>query len=61
MKYIAMVIMPSGRSSDRFETVSEAKQWLDTQNVNHQYTTIIGEVNDQDMVVDWFFYTVVER
>lgn len=57
MKYIATIIMPSGRISNTFSTVRQAKQWLDSQNNNREYTTIIGEIDNNNMVVDWFFYT----
>lgn len=58
MEYIAVVIMPSGRLSERFPTVVQAEQWLDSQNNNQQYTTVIGEVDETDHVVDSFLYTV---
>lgn len=58
MKYIAILIMPSGRISDRFPTITQAEQWLDSQNNNHEYTTIIGEVDANNMIVDSFIYTV---
>ena len=57
MKYIATIIMPSGRISNTFSTVRQAEQWLDSQNNNREYTTIIGEIDNNNMVVDWFFYT----
>ena len=57
MKYIATIIMPSGRISNTFSTVCQAKQWLDSQNNNREYTTIVGEIDNDNMVVDWFFYT----
>ena len=58
MKYIAILIMPSGRISDRFPTIAQAEQWLDSQNNNHEYTAIIGEVDANNMIVDSFIYTV---
>lgn len=61
MKYIAIVVMPSSRLSDRFPTIVQAEQWLDTQNNNYEFTTIIGELDDNDMIVDWFFYTEATR
>lgn len=61
MKYIATVIMPQERISETCDTVNEAKKWLDENNNNHEFTTTIGEIDDNNMVVDWFFYTVVER
>ena len=57
MRYVAVVIMPQGRLLDKFPTVGQAEQWLDSQNNNHEYTTVIGELDDNDMIVDWFFYT----
>ena len=61
MKYIAQIIMPSGRLSERFSTIGQAEDWLNSENNNHQYTTIIGELDDNDMIVDWFFYTVAAK
>ncbi len=58
MKYIAILIMPSGRISDRFPTIAQAEQWLDSQNNNHECTTVIGEVDENDRIVDSFIYTV---
>lgn len=61
MRYVATVIMPAGRISDTFPTVGQAEQWLDSQNNNYEYTTVIGEIDDNNMVVDWFFYTEAAR
>ena len=61
MRYVATVIMPTGRISDTFPTVGQAEQWLDSQNDNYEYTTVIGEIDDNNMVVDWFFYTEAAR
>lgn len=58
MKYIAILIMPSGRISAKFPTIAQAEQWLDSQNNNYEYTSIIGEVDDNDKIVDSFIYTV---
>lgn len=61
MKYVATIITPTGRLSDSFPTVVQAEQWLDLQNKNQAYTTIVNEVDDNNMIVDWFYYTEAAR
>ena len=57
MKYMATILFPHGRLSDVFPTVGDAEQWLDSQNNNAEYTTIIDELDENGKVVDGFFYT----
>ena len=59
--YIAIVIMPTHRLQKRFPTMSQAEQWLDANNNNHQYSTIIGIADETDHMVDSFFYTVAAK
>ena len=61
MDYIAVVIMPSGRLTERFPTIMQAAQWLDENNNNHEYTTVIGKADENDHVVDSFLYTVAAK
>lgn len=43
--------------SKSFDSIKEAKDWLDSKNNNLEYTTKISEVDDGWRVVDWFYYT----
>ena len=57
MRYMATILFPHGRMSNVFLTVGDAEQWLDSQNNNAEYTTIIDELDENGKVVDGFFYT----
>lgn len=57
MRYMATILLPHGRLSEVFLTVGDAEQWLDSQNNNAEYTTIIDELDENGNVVDGFFYT----
>lgn len=61
MNYVAIVIMPSGRLRKTFPTLSQAEQWLDANNNNCEYSTIIGEVDKDGYIKDSFFYTVAAK
>ena len=56
MTYKAIIMLPNGNLSKEFSTVMQAEQWLDSVNNNFEHTTIVQEVNN-NMVVDWFYYT----
>lgn len=57
MKYIAQIKLGTDSFSRSFESVKEAKSWLDSENNNIEHTTTISEVDDKWNVVDWFVYT----
>lgn len=57
MKYLATIEFLHGNHSKEFPTVREAMKWLDSQNNNYNYRTTVYELNDRDVVVDWFVYT----
>lgn len=56
MAYKATIVFPAYKVSKECQTIAQAEQWLDSANNNHEHTTIIQEVVN-DEVVDWFYYT----
>lgn len=57
MKFLATIKFGEDSSSQTFNTIGEAKDWLDSQNNNLEHTTIISELDNNWNVVDWFYYT----
>lgn len=58
MKYLATIEFSYLDSySQSFDTIKEAKDWLDSKNYKSQYTTIISELDDKWQKLDWFYYT----
>ena len=57
MKYLATILMGIDSYSQSFNTIAEAERWLDENNNNMEFTTIIDEYNDKWEKVDGFFYT----
>jgi len=57
MRYLATIKLGTDSSSKTFDTIKEAKDWLDSQNNNLEHTTIISELDKSWHIVDWFYYT----
>ena len=57
MKYKASIMLPVGTLSQTFNTIKEAREWLDARNNNLEYTTTISELGENGLPVDWYFYT----
>lgn len=57
MRYLATIKLGTDSSSQTFNVIGDAKDWLDSQNNNLEHTTIISELDDKWNVVDWFYYT----
>lgn len=57
MKFLATIKFGEDSSSQTFDTIRKAKNWLDSQNNNLEHTTIISELDNKWNVVDWFYYT----
>lgn len=55
--YRGKIVYPHMTLSEIFPTVGTAEQWLDSQNNNAEYTTIIEELDANGNVSDWFYYT----
>ena len=57
MIYKATVFMNENQISCCFETLEAAEKWLDYQNKNHNYTTLIERYSNIGLKVDSFYYT----
>ena len=57
MRYLATIKLGEDSSSKTFDTIKQAKDWLDSQNNNLEHTTIISELDKNWHIVDWFYYT----
>ena len=57
MKYRASVLTYEGGYFEEFNTLAAAEQWLDTQNNNYEYTTMIETFDAAGHKIDGFFYT----
>lgn len=55
--YKAIIILNNAPWSSVFPTIHDAEHWLDSQNNNNEHTTIIQELDQNNNVVDWFYYT----
>lgn len=44
------------RSPD-YKTIKEVQNWIDAQNNNHEYKSIVEEVDKDGNMVDWYYYT----
>ena len=62
IKYLATIKYSHTDSyCQSFDTIKEAKEWLDKHNNNYEYTTIISELDKNWEVKDWFYYTEAEN
>lgn len=57
MKYLATIKLGQDSSSKTFDTIKQAKDWLDSQNNNLEHATIISELDEKWHITDWFYYT----
>ena len=57
MIYKATIVRPSESYSMVFSTMAAAEQWLDSENNNAQYSTMIEMYNEAGRKIDGFFYT----
>lgn len=57
MKYLATVMTGIDSYSQSFNTIPEAERWLDMNNHNGEFTTIIDEYDDNWNKKGGFFYT----
>lgn len=55
--YKATIMRPSGSYSMVFGTMAAAERWLDSENNNPQYSTVIETYNEAGRKIDGFFYT----
>jgi len=58
--YIATIYKRSSQYSRAFYTMSEAQQWLDSENRNYEYQTTIETIDKTGRKTDGFFYTAKE-
>ena len=58
MKYLATIKFGEDASAQTFDDIKSAKNWLDSQNNNLEHTTTIAELNEEWIIVDWFYYTI---
>lgn len=56
-QFRAILDLPSGRQSMYFHTIGAAEIWIDSNNNNLEYTSIIEELNEAGQVVDWYYHT----
>lgn len=57
MKYRAVVRLGSNVISQCFPTVGEAEQWIASENNNLEYVSYVQELNENNEVIDWFYYS----
>ena len=61
MKYLATIKQHYDTSSKSFKSKKEAEDWLNSQNNNYEYTTVITVYNDKWEEVDSYIYTMGEK
>ena len=57
MKYRAVLRLGYNVISRKFDTVGDAEQWILSENNNMDSTSYIQQLDDNDNVVDWFYYS----
>lgn len=57
MIYKATIIINGSKFSKEFNTLSEAAQWLDSENNNLEATTLIETYDEAGRKKDGFFYS----
>lgn len=43
--------------SELFRTIAEAEKWIDENNNNHEFKSVVQEVNEGGNLIDWYDYT----
>ena len=57
MQYIATIFLDVGSKSQTFASIQSAAEWLDSENNNHEHTSMIETYDDEGHKKDGFFYT----
>ena len=55
--YKATIFFNPGKLSKEVNSISAAASWIDCNNRNYEYTSIIQEMDDKNNVLDWYYYT----
>lgn len=61
MQYVATVFFDSGTRKETFKSIQLAAEWIDSENNNHEYTSMIETYDDNGRKKDGFFYTEKNR
>ena len=61
MQYIATIFYDNGAKSAAFQSTQQAAEWIDSENNNHEFTSMIETYDDKGQKKDGFFYTEKSR
>lgn len=61
MQYIATIFFDNGAKSASFSSIQLAAEWIDSENNNHEFTSMIETYDENGKKKDGFFYTEKNR